>query len=437
MRYWLQAMRSRFGRRSVRNLAGRVVDSVRKLPGRVVALVVPGVALLVLGALALLQRLRTAWRRRRGENPRLIWGPTPMISIKYWSEAMRQRGYQSLSCVPVVYPAYSRDDFDALRDEFLGNGRLSAVLRDYAVFAWALRNGDVFLRFYDGGYLRGTPLQWLEALLIRLAGKKLIVSPYGSDILVPGHLGEMEEVTFADYPYLRESGELTARWVRHSLKWANVSIRNITVGYLPTYDVVWLTQLGIDTDLWRPDGHDSGSDGRSEQVVVLHPPNHRRINGTHHLEHAVSKLRDEGLRIDLRILERRPNDEIRTAMQAADIVADQFLDPGYGMTPIEAMAVGKPMLTRMSPIPEELRTESLRTCPLVDANPENLQEQLRRLITNPQLRHDLGESGREFAVKNHSHEAVGRDWELVIDHAWRGAPLPARLKPPNTLDGQT
>jgi glycosyltransferase involved in cell wall biosynthesis len=224
--------------------------------------------------------------------------------------------------------------------------------------------------------------------------------------------------------------------VRHSLKWADVSIRNITVGYLPTYDVVWLTQLGIDTDLWKPDGNDSGSDGRSQQVVVVHPPNHRRINGTHHLERAVMELRDEGLRIDLRILEGRPNEEIRTAMRAADIVADQFLDPGYGMTPIEAMAVGKPMVTRMSPISEELRTESLRSCPLVDANPENLREQLRDLITNPQQRRELGEAGRDFVLKNHSYEALGRDWELVIQHAWSGTPLPARLKPPNRLDGQ-
>ena len=418
-------------------IRSRIDPRIHQQAERVLRLVVAGGALLVLGAMALLERPRTTLRRWRGEKPSLVWGPTPMIQIKYWSEAMRRRGYRSLSCVPIVYPAYSRDDFDYLRDDFLPDSRFAGLLRDYAVFSWSLRRGDVFLRFYDGGYLRGTPLQWLEAPLIHLAGKKLILSSYGTDILVPGHLGEMEEVTLADYPYLREAGPLTARWVRHSVKWADVRIRTITVGYLPSYDVVWLTQLGIDTELWQPNGEDSGSDGRGEDVVVLHPPNHRRINGTSHLEDAVEGLRDEGLKIDLRILEGKPNEEIRAAMQAADIVADQFLDPGYGMTPVEAMAVGKPMLTRMSPIPEELWTESLRTCPLVDANPENLQEQLRRLVTEPRLRRELGEAGREFAVRYHSHEAVGRDWERVIDHAWRGAPLPAEFQPPKARDGGT
>jgi glycosyltransferase involved in cell wall biosynthesis len=380
--------------------------------------------------LALVERARGRWRRLRGARPRLLWGPSPILNNKYWSEAMREIGYESRTCVDHNMRITRREDWDVRRDEFLGHGRISEGLRSYAMFAWAIRHGDVFLMYFNGGYLRRTPLEWQEFRLLRLAGKKLVFSPYGSDIAVPEYLGGVKEATLADYPSLTEEAPLIRRRVDHSLKWRDVSIRpNITVGYLPAYDVVWLTQLGIDTDLWRPNGKNSGSDGRSEQVVVLTAPNHRQINGTRHLEDAVSQLRDEGLKIDLRILERRRNEEIRTAMHAADIVADQFLDPGYGLFPLEAMAVGKPMLTRMSPIPDEPWTEALRECPLVDTNPENLRDQLRRLITNPQMRRELGEAGREFVVNNHSYAAVGRDWELVIEHAWRGAPLPDRLKP--------
>jgi nucleotide-binding universal stress UspA family protein len=388
--------------------------------------------------LALLERTRTSWRRRRGARPRLLWGPSAIISNKYWSEAMRAIGYESRTCIIVDSAITTREDWDLCRDEFLG-GRYSDRLRSYAMFAWAMRHAEVFLFFFNGGYLIGTPLEWQEFRLLRLAGKKLVFSPFGGDIAVPDYLGEMKEATLADYPQLVEQAPLTRRRVLHSLKWADVSIRNITIGFLPAFDVVWLTQLGIDAGLWRPDGTDSGSDGHSEPVVVLHAPNHRGVNGTDHLERAVRQLRDEGLKIDLRILEGQPNEQIRAAMHAADLVADQFLDPGYGLFPIEAMAAGKPMLTRMSPIPEELWTESLRACPLVDANPENLRDELRRLITNPQLRRELGDAGREYVVKYHSHEAVGRDWELVIEHAWRGTPLPARLKPSNTntLDGRT
>ena len=387
------------------------------------------VAFCFFAALALVERTRTAWRRRRGARPRLLWGPSALINNKYWSEAMQALGYESRTCIIVDSTITTREDWDAYRDDFLG-GRFSARLRSYAMFAWAMQHADVFLLYFNGGYLIGTPLEWQEFRLLRLAGKKLIFTPFGGDIAVPEYLGDVRDATVADYPQLVEQAPLIKRRVLHSLKSAEVSIKNITQGYLPAYDVVWPMPLGIDTDLWRPDGDDSGSDGSSQPVVVLHAPNHRQVNGTHHLEEAVKQLRNEGLKVDLRILEGRPNQEIRLAMHAADIVADQFLDPGYGLFPIEAMAVGKPMLTRMSPIPEELHTESLRRCPLVDTNPDNLPDQLRRLVTDPHLRRELGEAGREFVLNHHSYAAVGRDWGLVIEHASRGAPLPDRLKPP-------
>jgi glycosyltransferase involved in cell wall biosynthesis len=378
--------------------------------------------------IALEERARSRWRRLRRARPRLLWGPSANVNNKYWSQAMREAGYESRTCIDLDSAITSRRDWDVVLDEFLG-GRFSPRLRRYAMFAWAMTHADVFLLYFDGGYLRGSPLDWRELRLLRLAGKKLVFSPYGGDIAVPEYLGPMKEATLADYPQLVELAPVIRRRVDQALEYADVTIRNITIGYLPAYDVVWLTQLAIDTDLWRPDGDDSGSDGRGGRVVVFTAPNHRRINGTEHLERAVGQLREEGLEIDLQIFEGRPNDEVRTGMQGADLVADQFLDAGYGMFQIEAMAVGKPMLTRMSPISEELRTESIRGCPLVDTNPENLREQLRRLVTDPQLRRELGQAGRKFALENHSHEAVARNWGLVIEHAWRGAPLPDHLKP--------
>ena len=40
-------------------------------------------------------------------------------------------------------------------------------------------------------------------------------------------------------------------------------------------------------------------------------------------------------------------------------------------------------------------------CPIVNTNPDNLKEQLIKLITNPQLRHNIGIKSRAFAEKFH------------------------------------
>jgi Glycosyl transferases group 1 len=391
---------------------------------------VAAAALAWLTVLALVERVRTWVRRRRGIRPRLIWGPVPVISLKYWSEAMRRAGYTSLTCVNGTYAINEREDFDVYRDQFGGGSVLATLFRDYRFFAWTLRRGDVFMRFFDGWFLGWTPLQRLEGPLTRLAGKRVVVSPYGSDIAVAGHLGALEEPLFADYPGLREEAGRIERWVRYWLRWADLVIRNWQFGYLPRCDVAWLTQLAIDVAYWTGDGDPRGSATRATaDVTVLHAPNHRHVKGSVHLERAIEALREEGLPVRLELLERRPNQEVRRAMEESDIVADQFL-AGYAMFAIEGMAMGKPVLANLDSIPDELRdTGAMRACPIVDTDRERLRDDLRALVLDEARRRKLGRAGREFVLRYHSYEAVAEVWEAIFAHVWRGAPLPEHLLP--------
>ena len=415
-----------------RHYANVALWHLRKGPGRLArslgSTLVPAIAFGGLVVLAIVERVRTSWRRLRGARPRLIWGPTPIISIKYWSQAMRHVGYESLSVALTVYPANERSDFDVHWDELIEPSRLPAGLRPYKPFAWALRHGDVFMLFFDGGFLRGTPLEWWEYPLMRLAGKKIVVSAYGGDIAVPGHLRGIEEALLAEYPYLREQGELTKRRVLHSLEHAHASVLTHQQGFQPSYNVVWGNQLAIDTELWNGAGAVSDADGRGAPVVVVHAPNHRATKGTRFLESAVDQLRTEGLKIDLQIFEGRPNTEVRAAVLESDIVADQFVMEGYGQFATEGMAAGKPVLANMSALPELFRdTAQLRDCPIVDTDPETLTEVLRRLVQDPSLRRELGEASRDYVMRYHSYDAAGRDWASIVGFAWSGEALPDHL----------
>jgi glycosyltransferase involved in cell wall biosynthesis len=410
--------------------ARRAWAAANALRARAAVALAPRAALAYLFAIALLERIWATARRSRARRPRLVWGPVPIISLKYWSEAMRGAGYESRTCVLLHYPAHTRADFDVYLDEFASGGPLAAQLAPYRFYAWALRHGDVFIRFLDGGFLRYTSADRHELRILRLAGKRLIVSPFGGDVAVEGHFGGLEEALYADYPALRgQSTEIAAR-VDHTVRWADLVIRNWQVGYLPRHDVVWLNQLAIDLERWAPAGQDSGADGRDGEVAVLHIPNHRHIKGTSYLEEAVRELREEGLSIDLSVMQGRPNEEIRKAVLEADIVADQFLLPGYAMAAVEAMAQGKPVMVSMGNLHEELKaTEAFERCPAVDTNPETLKENLRRLVLDPGLRRELGAAGREFVERFHSYPVVAEGWERLLAHAWGGEPLPDSMLP--------
>jgi glycosyltransferase involved in cell wall biosynthesis len=372
----------------------------------------------VLLALALLERARGA--RRRRARPRLVWGPVPIISIKYWSRAMQALGYQSVTCVEDVYSIYSRGDFDRHRLEFGPRGMWFEPWRDYVVFAWALRSADVFMLFFDGGFLRYTAMQWLEAPLLRLAGKRIVVSPYGSDIAVPGHLGIWEQEMLVDYPDTARRAPLVRRRVDHLSRYADVIVRNINVGYQPRWDVVWPNQFAIDVDAWAPAGEKGRADGRDGEVVVVHAPNHRTLKGTDHVVAAVKQLNAEGLDVRLDLLERRPNEEVRAALHRADIVAEQFL-AAYAMLAVEGLASGTPVMAHLSFLPPDLREHpAVRECPIVDTSTETLTDNLRRLVTDPELRLRLGRESREFALRRHSYDALGREWARIVEDAWSG-----------------
>lgn len=378
-----------------------------------VAAAMAGGALVLITALA--ERRATQRRRRLGGQPRIAWGPVPLISISYWSRALARLGYESWSVVTHHYPAYDRAAFDIYRPDLLAGRRLRA-LGDYLVMAQMLRRADVFVSFFDGGFLYKTPLWRLEAAAIRLAGKRLVVCPYGGDIAVPGHLGPFEEAFVADYPATVER----AREVRRRVDWlcvhADLVIRNLQVGYLPRCDVVWPQQVAIDTDLWMGDGAASTADGHNGEVVVVHAPNHRALKGTAALQDAVRQLRAEGLQIRLDLLQGRPNDEVRRAVLDGDIVAEQFIG-GYALFAIEGMSAGRPVVSNLSWMADDLRAE-LGDCPIVDATPETLADRLRTLVRDPQLRERLGRESRQYALCRHSYEAVGKRWAALIAGVW-------------------
>jgi glycosyltransferase involved in cell wall biosynthesis len=385
--------------------------------------------------IALVERAVSTWRRLRGARPRLLWGPSAVLNNKYWSEAMQGIGYESRTCILVDSAVTRREDWDVRRDDFLGKTRFAERLRSYAMFAWAIRHADVFLLYFDGGYLRGTRLEWQEFRLLHLAGKKLVFSPYGGDIAVLGHLGALEEPLLADYPQLPEISDLLKRRVLHSLRWADVSLLTMQPGFQPWFNAVWANQLAIDTSLWHGDGRASDRDGRNGAVYVVHAPNHREFKGTAHLERSVRSLRAEGLEIELRILEGVPNEEVRPVVLDADIVADQFL-AGWGLFAVEGMAAGKPVLSNLDSIPELFQaTEDVKQCPIVNTSPEQLTDHLRRLVTSPRVRGELGRASLEYARRYHSYDAVAEGWKAVVEFAWRGTPLPERFLPPVRTDG--
>lgn len=341
---------------------------------------------------------------------------------------MQELGYESTTLVWDVYRIHERSDFDLLREDFGPRTRAFELWRDYAPFVWALRHADIVLTFFDGGFLRNTPYRWFELTILRLAGKAVIVSPYGSDVAVRGYLAGWEKAMAIDYPDVIARSDETRARVDWFSRHADVTVRNVNPGYLPRADVLWPNQYALDPDEFAP-GVKSGADGRNGPVTVLHAPNHRRIKGTEDLERAIDDLRREGLGVRLVLVEGRPNDEVREALRTADIVAEQFL-VGYGLLAVEGMASGAAVLSNIGWFPPEIRRHpAIVESPIVDANPDTLTDRLRDLVVDPGHRRQLGSRGRDYVLRWHSQAASAATWSAIVDALWRRAPVPTEAAP--------
>ncbi len=143
--------------------------------------------------------------------------------------------------------------------------------------------------------------------------------------------------------------------------------------------------------------------------IVLHAPSSRRRKGT---EHVVAAC--EGLDVDLDIVEGLRHDEARKHYERADLVVDQLNAGWYGIFALEAMALGKPVLSYLRPEAVEETQNALGVqVPIVPVTKETLRERIAELAVSPDDRARIGAASRKYV--EHVHDAdAGADRLIEI-----------------------
>ena len=143
---------------------------------------------------------------------------------------------------------------------------------------------------------------------------------------------------------------------------------------------------------------------------LLHMPTDRAVKGTALFEEAVRRLRDAGARMDLTILEGRPNAEALAAIAAHDVLLDQLHVGWFGGVAVEAMAMGKPVVAYINPRDEALVPPAYRAAlPVLRADPADVMAALARLVAMPRAAlRDAGARGRSFVETWHDPDTIAR-----------------------------
>jgi glycosyltransferase involved in cell wall biosynthesis len=242
-------------------------------------------------------------------------------------------------------------------------GLVRRQLTQWRAFARLLPRTDVF-HFYFGLTLVPKSLQFP---LLRLAGRRSVFHFLGSDIR-----GKSSD----ELAYGRRAG-------------AQIVGSYDAIRWVPEAEVV---PPGLDLTAYRP-----APPSDTARPLVLHAPSSRARKGT---EQVVAACRDLGL--DLDVVEGLPHEEARRRYERADIVVDQLNAGWYGLFAIEAMALGKPVVTFLHDEAVRRTEEAFGVrVPIVSATKETLADRLRELAAAPVERRRLGAEGRAYVERLH------------------------------------
>lgn len=341
-------------------------------------------------------------------------GPEPLVSYLYHKKALNGAGYSAETFVFDSNFITSDFDFNATRE-------LARPLRSlrwhFLYFRALFRYRCLYISFHGGPLMATVILRELEPFLLRLAGIKVVILPYGSDVQDMTRCANFSftSAISKDYPLQRWTRKRVERQVD---RWTCYATHVFTgcdwIDYMYHWDSVTLNNFSIDTEYWSPV---PASPERSGPIRILHSPNHRAIKGTDFFERAVNALKNEGFDIELIVLERKSNNEIRRVMSEVDIVADQLVIGWYAMFAMEGMALAKPVLCY---IREDLKAFYTQCglleedeLPLVACNPVNVTGIIRELISDRSRMTEIGLRSREFVIKHHSLQVIGDRFATV------------------------
>lgn len=361
---------------------------------------------------ALLACVVSRKKRRGNDKPRLFWGSVPIINNSYWARAMRQAGYSSETFTTDYYKNINtRSDWDRLLSEQYAAWPLA--VRPFLGFLRVLLAYDILFISCQGAFIGFSPLWRLQAPLLKLAGKKVVVIPYGADAYVyrAVRLPALAHGLLMSYPDMARCQRRIADQVDYWCKHADVLIPGfIGPDGVGRWDVVMGSQLFLDLDSWQKRDAPQIADGVNRPVIICHAPNHRGFKGTEFVIEAVKSLRAEGLLVELRLLENLQNSEVKRILREdADILVEQIIVTGHGMNALEGMASGLPVISNLEDDEQLIpfrRWSFFSECPIVSASPENLSDILRKLINRPALRQRLGQAGRDYVEKYHGLDSA-------------------------------
>jgi glycosyltransferase involved in cell wall biosynthesis len=238
--------------------------------------------------------------------------------------------------------------------------------------------------------------------ILKFFGKKIVVSYWGCDVRLKEQnlkykYNACKDCTISCDSKIKENKMLNFRKYADLLLAHNPELIQYVPGckYIPQ---------SLDTDYWKP----SKPKNKTNIFKIFHPFGNSKIRGnargTNEIFKAVERLKSEGYKIKFIYKDGLKNRELKPYYEKADVAISQLRDGDYGVTAIEAMSSGTPVICYINP----KNLKYFKKLPIISANPNNIYFKLKWAIENPDMLIKIGEDSRAYAVANHDSAKIAK-----------------------------
>lgn len=349
------------------------------------------------------------------KNLRIFIGPVDIANVgALLASGLRERGIKVTVVNFAITPFSAGMKYDKVLD-FQGSTALQRRLRYPYYFLGLFFRGfflEVFLRHNVFIFLFGRSLlpYNLDLPILKLFHKKTIMWFLGSDIrhyeFVEGAIKNLgikywqSDARKQGPDEIRRKKKMVRRvekYVDHII--CGPSNAQLLTRYYHGKDMDSRIYLPLDVENIKY------NNTPNPRPVLIHAPSSKARKGTSHVLAAIERLQKEGYKFEFYLFRSMSNREVREALSRADIAVDQLFATGPGMFALESMAAGCAVLggnvPEFSGYPREL--------PIIRTDPDNIYQNLKMLLENPELRRELGEKGRRYVEKYHDSRKIADD----------------------------
>ncbi len=384
-------------------------------------------ALLNIPGLFLMALVSRSWKlfaKRTQYN--VFWGTEPIINFYHWARATGE--------------IFTNSVFITRYDSYVVNGRAHLTLFSsnrtsgpFPQFAKTLIENFIFFvtlsrvlfsanlvcMSCDGFIFQHYKILGfnyrIELYLLKLAGIKICVLPYGGDAYVYSRVRDKNWLfgLISDYPFAAKQQIPISKRVDFYIRESDIFLPGqMLFDGLGRSD--WITPSTLCVQ--EPDRVRARKTS-DDKLIVTHAPNHRAVKGTRFVIEAVDGLVKQGYKIELKLLERKTNEEvIRTLLEESDLHVDQLIFDGYGLNALESMSLGIPTVGNFSGPCRNFfdRWSHTEECPMIIANEETLMEVLLRIIENKSVLEPISRESIDYVKKYHSYKSFARNFSRIL-----------------------